>query len=73
MDTFRQVADGVTSKGELGAAQGQRHSVAEKRRIVEETLLEGASVERARASTRTRYLAGVGCTWQGDLGNASRA
>jgi transposase len=30
----------------LGAAQRQRRSIAEKRRIVEETLVEGASVAR---------------------------
>jgi transposase len=51
MDTSRQVSDGITSKSELlGAAQRQRRSIAEKRRIVEETLVEGASVARvARA------------------------
>jgi transposase len=51
MDTSRQVSDGMTSKGELlGAAPRQRRSIAEKRRIVEETLVEGASVARvARA------------------------
>jgi hypothetical protein len=39
MDTSRQVADGITAKSEsLGAAQRQRRSIAEKRRIVEETL-----------------------------------
>jgi transposase len=68
MDTSRQVADGVTSKGELNAAQRQRRSIAEKRRIVEETLVEGASVARvARAhginanqvfGWRRLYLAG---------------
>ena len=51
MDTSRQVSDGITAKSEsLGAAQRQRRSIAEKRRIVEETLVEGASVARvARA------------------------
>ena len=51
MDTSRQVSDGMTSKSELlVAAQRQRRSIAEKRRIVEETLVEGASVARvARA------------------------
>ena len=51
MDTSRQVADVTTSKSEsLGAARRQRRSIAEKRRIVEETLVEGASVGRvARA------------------------
>jgi hypothetical protein len=51
MDTSRQVADVITSKSEpLGAAPRQRRSIAEKRRIVEETLVEGASVARvARA------------------------
>jgi transposase len=51
MDTSRQVADGITSRSELvGAAPRQRRSIAEKRRIVEETLVEGASVARvARA------------------------
>jgi transposase len=41
----------MTSKSEsLGAAPRQRRSIAEKRRIVEETLVEGASVARvARA------------------------
>jgi len=47
MDTSRQDPDGVMSKSEsLGAAQRQRRSIAEKRRIVEETLVEGASVAR---------------------------
>jgi transposase len=51
MDTCRQVVDGITSKSELlGAAQRQRRSIGEKRRIVEETLVEGVSVARvARA------------------------
>jgi transposase len=51
MDTSRQVTDGITSQGEsLGATRRQRRSIAEKRRIVEETLVEGASVARvARA------------------------
>ena len=45
MDTSRQVPDGVTNKSApLGVAQRQRRSIAEKRRIVEETLVEGASV-----------------------------
>ncbi len=51
MDTSRQVSDGITSKSELlGAAPRQRRSIAEKRGIVEETLVAGASVARvARA------------------------
>ncbi|GAC1663153.1 MAG: transposase [Candidatus Dormibacteraceae bacterium] len=51
MDTSQEVADGITSKSEsLGAAPRQRRSIAEKRRIVEETLVKGASVARvARA------------------------
>jgi len=51
MDTSRQVSDVIPSKSELlGAAPRQRRSIAEKRRIVEETLVEGASVARvARA------------------------
>jgi len=69
MDTFRQVSDGMTSKSELlGAGQRQRRNIGEKRRIVEETLVEGASVARvARAhginanqvfGWRRLYLAG---------------
>ncbi len=69
MDTSRQVSDVITSKSEsLGAPQRQRRSIAEKRRIVEETLVEGASVARvARAhginanqvfGWRRLYLAG---------------
>jgi transposase len=69
MDTFRQVPDGITRKSEsLSAPQRQRRSIAEKRRIVEETLVEGASVARvARAQGinanqvfgwRRLYLAG---------------
>jgi transposase len=69
MDTSRQVSDVITSKSELlGGAQRQRRSIAEKRRIVEETLVEGASVARvARAQGinanqvfgwRRLYLAG---------------
>jgi transposase-like protein len=76
MDTSRQVATVIADKSEsLGAAPRQRRSIAEKRRIVEETLVEGASVARvarAHASTRTRYLAGVGSTRQEDWGSASR-
>jgi transposase len=51
MDTSRQVADGITSKSESKLATlRQRRSIAEKRRIVEETLAPGASVARvARA------------------------
>jgi transposase len=69
MDTSRQVPVVTADKSEsLGAAQRQRRSIAEKRRIVEETLLEGASVARvARAhginanqvfGWRRLYLAG---------------
>lgn len=69
MDSSRQVADGITSKSEsLGVPQRQRRSIAEKRRIVEATLVEGASVAReARAhginanqvfGWRRLYLAG---------------
>ena len=51
MDTSRRVADEITDKSEaLSAPKRQRRSIAEKRRIVEETLVEGASVARvARA------------------------
>jgi transposase len=51
MDTSRQVPAENTAKSELASAvQRQRRSIAEKRRIVEETLAEGASVARiARA------------------------
>lgn len=47
MDTSRQVPEVIAAKNEAGnAAQRQHRSVAEKRRIVEETLIEGASVAR---------------------------
>jgi transposase len=51
MDTSRQVPAENTAKSELASAvQRQRRSIAEKRRIVAETLAEGASVARiARA------------------------
>ena len=51
MDTSRQVPEAIAAKNEsANAAQRQRRSIAEKRRIVEETLIEGASVARiARA------------------------
>jgi transposase len=69
MDTSRQVLAVIADKSESsGAAQRQRRSIAEKRRIVEETLVEGASVARvARAhginanqvfGWRRLYLAG---------------
>ena len=69
MDTSRQVPDVVTGKSEsLSAPARQRRSIADKRRIVEETLVEGASVARvARAhgvnanqvfGWRRLYLAG---------------
>jgi transposase-like protein len=76
MDTFRQVEDGSTSKSEsLGAPQRQQRSIAEKRRIVEETLVEGASVARVarvHGINANQVLAGVGCTEQEGLGSASR-
>lgn len=51
MDTSRQVPEAVVAKNESArAVQRQRRSIAEKRRMVEETLVEGASVARiARA------------------------
>ena len=51
MATSRQVPAENTAKSELASAvQRQRRSITEKRRIVEETLAEGASVARiARA------------------------
>jgi transposase len=45
MDTSRQVPEAIAAKNEsANAAQRQHRSIAEKRRIVEETLIEGASV-----------------------------
>ena len=69
MDTSRQVPEAITAKSEsTSAVQRQRRNIAEKRRIVEETLIEGASVARlARAhginanqvfGWRRLYLAG---------------
>ena len=51
MDTSRQVPEATAAKNESASAgQRKRRSIAEKRRIVEETLIEGASVARiARA------------------------
>lgn len=51
MDTSRQVPEAIAAKSESASAtQRQHRSIAEKRRIVEETLVEGASVARiARA------------------------
>ena len=51
MDTSRQVPEAIAAKNESASAvQRQRRSIAEKRRIVEQTLAEGASVARiARA------------------------
>ena len=51
MDTSEHVPEVIAAKnGSASAAQRQRWSIAEKRRIVEETLIEGASVARiARA------------------------
>jgi transposase len=51
MDTSRQAQAAIADKSEpASAGQRQRRSIAEKRRIVEETLVEGASVARiARA------------------------
>jgi transposase len=69
MDTSRQGTTVIADESEtLGAAPRQRRSIAEKRRIVEATLVEGASVARvARAHDinanqvfgwRRLYLAG---------------
>lgn len=69
MDTSGEVPETIAAKKQsAGAVQRQRRSIAEKRRIVEETLIEGASVARiARAhgvnanqlfSWRRLYLSG---------------
>jgi transposase len=68
MDTSQQTAVSPRDREGSAAAQRQRRSIAEKRRIVEETLLPGASVARvARAhgvnanqvfGWRRLYLAG---------------
>lgn len=68
MDISQQVAVVPKDREALVAPQRQRRSIAEKRRIVEETLVEGASVARvARAhginanqvfGWRRLYLAG---------------
>jgi transposase len=68
MDTSQQVAVIPQGRESSVAAQRQRRSIAEKRRIVEETLVEGASAARvARAhgvnanqvfGWRRLYLAG---------------
>ena len=50
MDTSQQVAVIAQGRESSVAPQRQRRSIADKRRIVEETLVEGASVARvARA------------------------
>jgi len=51
MDTSRQVPETIPAKSEpASGVQRQRRSIAEKRRMVEETLAEGTSVARiARA------------------------
>jgi transposase len=50
MDTSQQAAVVLKDRDSLVALKRQRRSIAEKRRIVEETLVEGASVARvARA------------------------
>jgi transposase len=46
MDTSRQVSEVIAAKSESLARARQRRSIAEKRRIVEETLVDGASVAR---------------------------
>jgi transposase len=50
MDTYTQVLTGATTGAPKSIPKRQHWSIAEKRRIVEETLAEGASVSRvARA------------------------
>ena len=47
MDTSRQVPEGIAAKsGSASTVSRQRRSIAEKRRIVEETLVPGASVAK---------------------------
>jgi transposase len=69
MDTSRQDPEGIAAKsGSSSTVSRQRRSIAEKRRIVEETLVSGASVAKvARAhgvnanqvfGWRRLYLAG---------------
>ena len=76
MDTSQQVE--VTPQGRESsvAAQGQRPSIAKKRRIVEETLFAGASV--ARAAWAHGVKANQVFYWRkvhqaGQLGGSSRA
>src|SRR4029077_11968553 len=76
MDTSRQVPAENTAKSELASAvQRQRRSIAEKRRIVEETLAEGASVARiARAHGVNAHQARGWrlLDWSGRLGEQRR-
>ena len=69
MDTSRAAAGEIASRvSQTGTAKRQQRSV-EKRRIVEETLVEGASVARARermGSTPIRSLAGASYISRGD-------
>src|SRR2546422_426550 len=77
MDTSTQATEPITVKGSTGAkSKRQYRTIAEKRRIVEETLAKGASVARvARAhGVNTNQVFG----WRklylgGRLGGASRA
>lgn len=70
MDTSRAAAGEIASRvSQTGTAKRQQRSVEEKRRIVEETLVEGASVARARermGSTPIRSLAGASYISRGD-------
>jgi transposase len=51
MHASREVPEAIAAKNEFAsAAQRQRRSMAEKQRIVEETLIEGASVARIARS-----------------------
>jgi transposase-like protein len=76
MDTSQQVSDVVPAKSEsLIVAARRRRSIVEKRRIVEETLVPGASVARvARAHGVNAYqvLAGADCIGPEDLENRSQ-
>lgn len=76
MDTSRQVPEAITAKSESAtAAQRQQRSIAEKRRIVEETLVEGASaarIARAHGVNANQVFGWRRLYLSGDSGSRSR-
>ncbi len=75
MDTYTQTIPGASGPSSKSELKRQRRTIVEKRRILEETLVEGASVARiarAHGVNQTRSSTGASCMKKGGSGQPAQ-